>query len=106
MVTNARVDKTTGAILPDAPLSKAALKNKKKREAAKKKVDDDDASPASPVIATTIKDASKSQADAPKTPLTEREKKIKAIQKKLKQISDLKQKQVSGEPLELTQVAI
>ncbi|KAJ1565274.1 hypothetical protein HK096_003684, partial [Nowakowskiella sp. JEL0078] len=70
-------------------LSKAALKNKKKRESKKSK--DEEAS----VVVTPTQSTTSA--------LDENEKKIRALQKKLKQISEIKAKNDKGEKLELTQ---
>ncbi|KAJ3239221.1 hypothetical protein HDU81_006326 [Chytriomyces hyalinus] len=88
----------------DKVLSKAALKNLKKRE-NKKKADGDDTpsrpvtstAPAAPVVPAFIPVDADSK-------LIEIEKKVKTLQKKLKQISDIKKKKDAGEALELTQI--
>ncbi|KAJ3126807.1 hypothetical protein HK098_007101 [Nowakowskiella sp. JEL0407] len=90
--------KSTATTIPgmaeEEQLSKTALKNKKKREA--KKAGDSDSpaanSPAPPPPAVITSNA------------TEKEKKIKALNKKLKQIAEIKVRRDAGEKLELTQI--
>jgi translation initiation factor 2A len=79
---------TTATSTSTAELSKAALKNQKKREATKKKKQDD-----TPVTAVTSSAV-----------LTEVEKKIRSISKKLKDIEVLKERRDKGDPLEQTQL--
>ncbi|KAI9345690.1 eukaryotic translation initiation factor eIF2A-domain-containing protein [Obelidium mucronatum] len=82
--------------------SKAALKNAKKRE-AKKAHDGGDsrpvtaAAPAAPVVPAFIPIDADSK-------MIELEKKLKTVQKKLKQIGDIKKKKADGVQLELTQI--
>ncbi|ORX91387.1 translation initiation factor eIF-2A [Basidiobolus meristosporus CBS 931.73] len=79
----------------NAELSKAALKNKKKREAKKKQQEH--------IVTTPVvsqEGALKSAASA----LDGNEKKIRTLTKKLRQITDLKERQAKGESLEATQL--
>ncbi|XP_065055740.1 eukaryotic translation initiation factor 2A-like isoform X2 [Rhopilema esculentum] len=75
-----------------AELSGAALKNKKKREAKVKQSEPSHQIPAS------------TQQQAAGAPMTENEKKIKNLKKKLRQIEELKQKQKEGKTLEKNQL--
>ncbi|KAJ3089197.1 hypothetical protein HK102_006976 [Quaeritorhiza haematococci] len=92
----------------DKPLSKAALKNKKKREAKKKKEEEatETASPTTngsapaPSSTTTPAAATKISTLSP----AEREKRIKNLNKKLRQIAEIKGRIAAGEKLELTQL--
>ncbi|KAG0212849.1 hypothetical protein BGX28_005505 [Mortierella sp. GBA30] len=113
----------------DANLSKAALKNKKKRENAKKNKEtgeDGDAATVaptsgqnSPARSNTPRPNSNNSNNTKSKPqngallpattssssqMTETEKKIRNVTKKLKQIHELKEKQAAGETLELTQL--
>ncbi|KAF9932583.1 hypothetical protein BGZ75_008526 [Mortierella antarctica] len=121
------------AAAADANLSKAALKNKKKRENAKKNKDGSEdvavtpSAPASgsgqssPARSNTPRPNSNSNNNGSKSKpqngalvssaassnssqMTETEKKIRNVTKKLKQIHELKEKQAAGEILELTQL--
>eukprot|EP00795_Rhopilema_esculentum_P016937 gene16937-8426_t len=76
-----------------AELSGAALKNKKKREAKVKQSE-----PSHQIPAST------QQQQAAGAPMTENEKKIKNLKKKLRQIEELKQKQKEGKTLEKNQL--
>lgn len=84
----------TMAAEPAADLSKAASKNKKKREAKR--------------AAEGTKPAPGSGADAPATTAAvaqnPEDKLVRSLLKKLRAIRDLKERQASGEKLELTQV--
>eukprot|EP00164_Ancoracysta_twista_P005641 GFYU01007734.1.p1 GENE.GFYU01007734.1~~GFYU01007734.1.p1 ORF type:complete len:595 (-),score=188.43 GFYU01007734.1:275-2059(-) len=79
--------------------SKSALKNKKKREAKLKKAEEESAATSTPAPAQPA--APKKAEDM--TP-EEAEKKLKALNKKLRQIDSLKEKKAAGETLEETQV--
>ncbi|KAJ3398805.1 hypothetical protein HDV05_002299 [Chytridiales sp. JEL 0842] len=83
--------------------SKTALKNAKKRAAKKKEAEDaqqqqqsKSAAAAAPIPAFIATDTD--------TQRLEIEKKMKALNKKLKQIAEIKEKQGKGEKLELTQI--
>ncbi|RKP06566.1 eukaryotic translation initiation factor eIF2A-domain-containing protein [Thamnocephalis sphaerospora] len=101
----------------DAQLSKSSLKNKKKRE--KKKTAEDNVPAAAPASSSKVngsKTNGKAPAGvaassiaveapaAPRKPMTETEKKIKAVNRKLKQIEELKERLDKGDKLELTQM--
>ncbi|KAF9994454.1 hypothetical protein BGZ79_000788 [Entomortierella chlamydospora] len=122
---------SASAATSDATLSKAALKNKKKRENAKKNKDGGEEGPAGPAPGSGSNSPARSNTPRPnssnntnnsnKKPqngallppttanssssqMTETEKKIRNVTKKLKQIHELKEKQAAGETLELTQL--
>ncbi|KAF9428101.1 hypothetical protein BGZ94_003370 [Podila epigama] len=115
----------------DANLSKTALKNKKKRENAKKNKETEESIPntsagnaarsntprpvstgarngGSPGNTNNAKPKNTNGALLPPSTspagMTETEKKIRNVTKKLKQIHELKEKQAAGETLELTQI--
>lgn len=118
------------AAAADANLSKAALKNKKKRENAKKNKDGSEdvaAAPSAPASGSGQSSPARSNTPRPNSnnngkskpqngalvssaassnssQMTETEKKIRNVTKKLKQIHELKEKQAAGEILELTQL--
>ncbi|KAF9584129.1 hypothetical protein BGW38_007489, partial [Lunasporangiospora selenospora] len=104
----------------DASLSRTALKNKKKRENAK---NNNNNTPSTPARSNTPRPtangnggnkggnkATASNANGALIPagasgqMTDTEKKIRNVTKKLKQIHELKEKQAAGEILELTQL--
>ncbi|GJJ77089.1 translation initiation factor 2A [Entomortierella parvispora] len=121
---------TAAAAAADANLSKAALKNKKKRENAKKSKDGEDAPAAGSGNSSPVATPARSNTPRPNSgssnnsnnkakaqngallpattasnsQMTETEKKIRNVTKKLKQIHELKEKQAAGETLELTQL--
>ncbi|KAF9189823.1 hypothetical protein BGZ50_000571 [Haplosporangium sp. Z 11] len=125
---------SASAAAAEANLSKAALKNKKKRENAKKNKDTGDESGAtgaasgsgqnSPARSNTPRPNSNNSSNinnnkgrtqngaslaatattSSSSQMTETEKKIRNVTKKLKQIHELKEKQAAGEVLELTQL--
>jgi translation initiation factor 2A len=90
----------------DKVLSKAALKNQKKRAAKKKEGEGGDAVAAAPAPAVAQPQAAipafiATDSDQKRMEL---EKKVKALNKKLKQISEIKERKAKGEKLELTQL--
>ncbi|TPX70670.1 hypothetical protein SpCBS45565_g01666 [Spizellomyces sp. 'palustris'] len=85
-----------GQTAEDKSLSRAALKNKKKREAKKKEGDGSSSAPDSPAETPAYVPVSGPAADL--------EKKHKILNKKLKQIADIKAKIQGGEKVELTQI--
>ncbi|KAG0250270.1 hypothetical protein BG011_008516 [Mortierella polycephala] len=124
---------SANAAADDANLSKTALKNKKKRENAKKNKDTDESGAAiaasgssqtPPARSNTPRPNSNSSSNinnnkgrtqngalstatattSSSSQMTETEKKIRNVTKKLKQIHELKEKQAAGETLELTQL--
>lgn len=79
-------------------LSAAALKNKKKREAKAKRLEQEKSNP-------SIQEAtSPSNEQAASTNDPDKDKKIRALNKKLRQVTDLKEKQKSGVVLEKNQL--
>jgi len=92
---------------PSAPLSKQAIKNQKKREAKKRAAEEKDAAPeaipeaAAPEAAPVVVEAA-----APDVPDPEvvKQKQLRNIQKKLRQITDLKDKQAAGAELNPAQL--
>ncbi|KAK9760361.1 hypothetical protein K7432_015690 [Basidiobolus ranarum] len=78
-------------------LSKAALKNKKKREAKKKHQEEEASAP-------STKNSQEGALKSGVTGVDEKEKKIRNLTKKLRQITDLKERQAKGETLESTQI--
>ncbi|KAF8975611.1 hypothetical protein BGZ46_008982 [Entomortierella lignicola] len=119
------INSSSAAAASDASLSKAALKNKKKREAKKnKEAGDEETSNSaagsgsnSPARSNTPRPNSNitkkpqngallppTSASSSSSQMTETEKKIRNVTKKLKQIHELKEKQAAGETLELTQL--
>ncbi|CAG8522427.1 9207_t:CDS:10, partial [Cetraspora pellucida] len=85
--------------------TKAAVKNKKKREAAKKKKEEanltSETSTKEPIV-STISTNGTSQGGSL---LSETDKKIRNLTKKLRQIAELKERQQKGDKLELTQTS-
>lgn len=95
----------TAAANETASASKTALKNKKKREARR---DENTASPAvagatAPAVAGTLLPAGSASAPQPSA-ISDVDKKIRNLQKKLRAIEELKVRRANGDALEATQL--